>query len=83
MVRKPESPAVSLDVAPHLEAGMVGCSYHFTSTNGLPPCEDRFELVSAGDGAEKLQITHLGIGQLFAGADALSERKEVYRLTAE
>jgi hypothetical protein len=56
VVRKPESPAVSLDVAPHLAAGVAGCSYHFTSTNRLPPREDRFELVFAGDGAETLQI---------------------------
>ncbi len=36
VVRKPESPAVSLSVAPHLEAAAVRCQYRFTSNNGLP-----------------------------------------------
>jgi hypothetical protein len=29
--------------------GVVGCSYYFTSTNGLPPREDRVDLVFAGE----------------------------------
>jgi hypothetical protein len=73
VVRKPGSPAVSLTVAPHLEAAKVGCHYRFTLTNGLPPREDSFELVFAGNGGETLQMRHHGTGQVFATADALSE----------
>lgn len=73
VVRKPACPAVSLTVAPHLEAAAIGCHYRFTQTNGLPPREDRVELVFAGDGGETLQIKHLGMGKVFATADALSE----------
>ena len=73
VVRKPASPAVSLTVAPHLEVAAMGCHYRFTPTNGLPPREDRFELVFTGDGGEPLQMKHHGTGQVFATADALSE----------
>ena len=73
VVRKPESPAVSLRVAPHLETGAVGCHYHFTPNNGLPPREVRVELVFAGDAVETLQMKHTATGQVFASADALSE----------
>ena len=73
VVRKPGCPAVSLTVAPHLEAAAMGCHYRFTLTNGLPPREDRFELVFAGDEGPALQIKHHGRGQVFATADALSE----------
>ena len=73
VVRKPESPAVSLTVAPHLEAAAVGCHYRFTPTKGLPPREDRFELVFVGDAVETLQIRHHGTGRVFATAEALSE----------
>lgn len=73
VIRKPASPAVSLTVAPHLEAAVMACHYRFMSTNGLPPREDRLELVFAGDGGESLQMKHHGTGQLFTSADALSE----------
>ena len=73
VVRKPESPAVSLTVVPRLEAAAIGCHYRFTLTNGMPPREDRFELVFAGDRGEPLQMKHHGTGQVFATADALSE----------
>lgn len=72
-VRKPAAPAVSLTVAPHLDAAAMGCHYRFTPTNGMPPREDRFELVFAGDEGPALQIKHRGTGQVFATADALSE----------
>jgi hypothetical protein len=42
-------------------------------TNGLPPREDRLELVFAGNGGETLQLKHHGTGQVFASADAISE----------
>ena len=73
VVRKPAPPAVSLTVVPHLEAAAIGCHYRFTLTNGLPPREDRVELVFVGDVGEKLQLKHLGTGKVFATADALSE----------
>jgi hypothetical protein len=73
VVRRPASPAVSLTVAPRLEAAAVGCHYRFTMTNGLPPREDRLELVFAGNGGETLQLKHHGTGQVFASADAISE----------
>jgi hypothetical protein len=81
VVRRPAPPAVSLTVAPRLEAAAVGCHYRFTMTNGLPPREDRLELVFAGhggnggegNGGETLQLKHLGTGQVFASADAISE----------
>ncbi|MBI1873665.1 MAG: hypothetical protein HYS05_07230 [Acidobacteria bacterium] len=73
VVRKPAAPAVCLTVAPHLDAAAMGCHYRFTLTNGLPPREDRVELVFAGDGGERLQMKHPGTGKAFATADALSE----------
>ncbi len=76
VVRKPASPAVTLTVEPHLETAAMDCHYRFTSANGLPPREDRLELVFAPDGvagAETLQIKTQRTGQVFASADALSE----------
>ena len=76
VVRKPVPLAVTLTVAPHLETAAMDCHYQFTSTNGLPPREDRVELVFAPDGvagAETLQIKTQRTGQVFASADALSE----------
>ena len=73
VVRKPESPAVSLTVSPQLEAATVGCHYRFTPTNGLPPREHRFELVFAPAEGETMQMKHHGTGQVFSTADALSE----------
>jgi hypothetical protein len=73
VIRKPHSPAVSLTVASHLEAATVGCHYRFTPTDGLPPREDRFELVFSDDGTGTLQIKTQATGRVFSSADALSE----------
>jgi hypothetical protein len=74
VVRKSAPPAVSLTVAPHLEIAALRCHYRFTSTNGLPPREDRLELVFTEDGAAGVvQLKDQGTGQVFATADALSE----------
>lgn len=73
VVRKVASPAVVLTVAPDMEAAAMGCHYRFTLRNGLPPREDRLELVLTGEGGEILQVKHQGTGQVFATADALSE----------
>ncbi len=73
VIRKPAAPAVSLTVAPHLDVAAIGCHYQFTLTNGMPPREDRLELVFTGDEGPALQIKHHRTGQVFATADALSE----------
>jgi hypothetical protein len=73
VVRKPGSPAVVLTAEPHPNADAMDCHYRFISANGLPPREDRFELIFATDGADSLQIKTQGTGQVFASADALSE----------
>jgi hypothetical protein len=73
VVRKPAPAGVSLTVTPNLEAAAMVCHYRFTLANGLPPREDRIDVMFAGDGAETLQMKHLATGQVFATADALSE----------
>jgi len=73
VVRKPAPAAVSLTVAPNLEAAAMVCAYRFTLPGGLPPREDRFDLTFAGDGGETLQMKHHGTGRVFGTADALSE----------
>ena len=50
------------------------CHYRFTLTGGLPPHEDRVDIMFAHEKAgEKLQMTHGGTGQVFATTDALSQ----------
>jgi len=73
VVRKPAPAAVSLTVTPNLEAAAMVCHYRFTLTNGLPPREDRIDVMLTGDGVEILHMKHHGTGQVFATADALSE----------
>ena len=73
VVCKPAAPAVSLTVAPHLDAAAMDCHYRFTPTISMPPREDRVALVFAGDGGETLQLKHPGTGKVFATADALAE----------
>lgn len=73
VVRKPAPAAVSLTVTPNLDAAAMVCHFRFTLTNGLPPREDRIEVMFAGDGGETLHMRHQGTGQVFPNADALSE----------
>lgn len=73
VVRKPPSPAVTLTAAPHFESGAMDCHYMFPSTDGLPPREERFELVFDANGGDSLQIKNRRTGQVFASVDALSE----------
>ena len=73
VVRKPAGPEVTLTVAPHFDTAAMVCAYQFTSTRGLPPREERLELVFASDGAGTLAIKTQGSGQVFTTADALSE----------
>jgi hypothetical protein len=73
VVRKPAPAAASLTVTPNLDAAVTVCAYRFTVTDGLPPREDRIDLLFAGDAAGTLQMKHRGTGQVFATADAVSE----------
>lgn len=73
VVRKPAPAAASLTITPNLAAAAMACHYRFTVTNGLPPREDRIDVIFAGDAAETLHIKHQGTGQVFTTADALSE----------
>ncbi len=73
VVRKPNEPAATLTVAPHVEAATVRCLYQFTSTAGMPPREQRVDLVFAGVDGEAPQVRHDATGQVFSTADALSE----------
>ena len=72
VVRKPASPEVTLTVTPRMEAAALTCHYRTATASGLPPREERGDLVFAGNGSEALQI-RTNAGQVFAGADALSE----------
>ena len=73
VVRKPSPAAVSVTVTPNLEAATMVCHFRFTLTNGLPPREDRIDVMFVGDGSEPLHMKHHGTGQVFASPDALSE----------
>jgi hypothetical protein len=72
-VRKPGWPAVWLSVVPRWDAGTVRCCYSFTSDNGMPAREDRFDLALAREGDDGARFKHQGSGQVFPTADALSE----------
>jgi hypothetical protein len=73
VVRKPASPEVTLTAVPHLDLATMDFHYRFTSTTGLPPLEERLELVFAADAVDTMQIKIQRSGQVFASADALSE----------
>lgn len=73
VVRKPAPAAVSLTVTSSPDSASMVCHYRFPLTNGLPPREDRIDVMFAGDGGETLQMKHLATGRIFATADVLSE----------
>lgn len=73
VVRKPAPAAASLTLTPNLEAAVLVCHYRFTVGDGLPPREDRLDVMFAGEAGETLLMKHHGTGQVFATADALSE----------
>ena len=73
VVRKPAPAAVSLTLIPSLDTASMLCHYRFTLAHGLPPREDRIDIVFAADGSNVLRMKHDGTGQLFPTADALSE----------
>ena len=82
VVRRPAPAAVSLTVVPNLAAAALVCRYRFTPANGLPPREDRSDVMLARNGGETLQMKDPGTGQVFHTADALSEFLLVPVLTA-
>jgi hypothetical protein len=73
VIRKPAPASVSLSITPNLETAAMVCHYRFTLADGLPPREDRVDVIFAHDGSGTLQMKHHGTGQVFATADALSE----------
>jgi hypothetical protein len=73
VVRKPAPSAASLTVAPSLEAATMVCRYRFTLANGMPPREDRIDVMFTGDDDETLQMKHHGTGQVFTTVEALAE----------
>jgi hypothetical protein len=73
VVRKPAPGAALLTVAPSLEAAAMICRYRFTLANGMPPREDRIDVVFTGDDGETLQMKHHGTGQVFTTVEALAE----------
>lgn len=73
VVRKAASAAVSLTVTPNFIAAVTVCTYRFVVINGMPPREDRFDVLFTGEGTDTLQMKHRGTGQVFTTADALSE----------
>jgi hypothetical protein len=72
-VRKPASAAVSLTVTPNLDAAVTVCTYRFIVNDGMPPREDRIDVLFADNATGTLQMKHRGTGQVFPTADALSE----------
>jgi hypothetical protein len=73
VVRKPAPGAVTLTVTPNLERASMTCHYHFLRAGGLPPVEDRIDVIFASDGGAAVQMKHHKTGQVFATAEALSE----------
>jgi hypothetical protein len=72
IVRKPEPSAVSLAVVPAFESATMLCHYRFDLGNGLPPREDRIDVLFTGSG-ETLQMKLQGSAQVFLDADSVSE----------
>jgi hypothetical protein len=73
VVRKPARLGVSLTVTPNLNAAAMVCHFRFMLADGLPPREDRFEVMFAGESGDSLLMRHHQTGQVFATADSLSE----------
>ena len=49
------------------------CRYRFTLANGMPPREDRIDVMFSGDAGETIQMKHHGTGQVFTTVESLSE----------
>jgi hypothetical protein len=72
-VSKPGPSAVSLEVKPNPETAAMICHYRWMLTHGLPPRDDRFEVIFGGEEGEAPHMKHNGTGQVFPTTDALSE----------
>jgi hypothetical protein len=72
-VSKPGPSAVSLEVKPNLETASTIVHYRWMLSHGLPPREDRFDVIFGGDEGESPVMKHHGTGQVFPTIDALSE----------
>jgi hypothetical protein len=72
-IRKPAPAETTLTVAPNLDAAVAVCTYRFTVAAGMPPREDRVDVLFTGNDSGPLKMKHSGTGQVFATADALSE----------
>ena len=72
-VRRTASPTVSLTIAPNLNAAVMVCVFRFAVGGGMPPREDRLDVLFVEDATGVLQMKHRSTGQVFANADALSE----------
>ena len=55
------------------EGDTISCEYRFTSANGMPPREDRFDFIFTSVADDMLRIKQQRYGQVFTNADALSE----------
>jgi len=73
VVHKPAPSTVSLTVSPNLDAAVTVCTYRFAVSNGMPPREDRVDVLFVDNSTDALLMKHRGTGQVFATADALSE----------
>jgi len=73
VVNKPAPAAVSLTITPNLDAAVTRCTYLFTVSHGMPPREDRVDILFVDDATDALLMKHRGTGQVFGTADALSE----------
>jgi hypothetical protein len=72
-IRKLAPGETTLTVAPDLDAAVAVCTYRFIVAAGMPPREDRIDVLFTGNDIGTLQMKHRGTGQVFATADALSE----------
>jgi hypothetical protein len=73
VVHKPAPAAVSLTIAPNLDAAVTVCTYRFAVSNGMPPREDRVDVLFVDNATDALLMKHRVTGQVFGTADALSE----------
>ena len=73
VVHKPAPATVSLTISPNLDAAVTVCMYRFAVSNGMPPREDRVDVLFVDNATDALVMKHSGTGQVFSSADALSE----------
>jgi hypothetical protein len=72
-VHKPAPAGVSLTISPNLDAAVTVCTYRFAVSNGMPPREDRVDVLFVDNATDALLMKHRATGQVFGTADALSE----------